>query len=715
MAVIKLKVPELFPQPKELYKTEGESDLSADVRLVTSNVPPLQRKAIRSILSDAGVRVVANKKKYVVDASVKPVVDFDLTRVPEDCRNEYYELEIRGSEVFIRAPYHDGTVWGAHTAAVLFKRFIAGVKLPNLIVKDWPLTARRGIFIENKWGPDRMTFADWCNTIDQLSQLKLNTLGIGLYGCWGSCRFEAPDKPTEFLMMPVPENDGVKTVHHLKWFSPEKDVWLTEDYLPAMRENEELLAEVISYAAQKGITVVPYFNSFGHNTFFAREIPEISAKNEDGTPTGVGYCITSPKTREFVEKMYGAILEKYYPDGAEYFHVQMDEVWPDLPWPNEPLKAGAPWCKCAECKKHTNEENLLEYVFWLVKMLVDKGVKKVVIWNDQLTRHMNAFDANFAKRLEDAGLKDKLILDWWWYSNSGLNEQTRVSIGKKLGISGWVSPMTCYYNWSTYDYRRPNIDLMMHMCEDEGGSGVVSYAVHDPSHLDHEALLALYAWESTKGLDIDTVQKRWAETRFGADADLYIQAVDKIREAVSTPNYATCLNYGYTYTRETLTAFPRPYPGDALDALEAADGASEALLKASATAAEADALLQRLVAHEGLAPQDVDCVNSLRGEAARIRGLSDAFGFLLSLRAELKDGMVLKRMATSVQKARDAFVEQMAIVEQCKPSWVAPACLHALSALLAFFDQLILELKKHAARKQAKLIDWTVVTPQSIK
>ena len=49
-----------------------------------------------------------------------------------------------------------------------------------------------------------------------------------------------------------------------------------------------------------------------------------------------------------------------------------------------------------------------------------------------------------------------------------LNDKTRVAIGKKQGVDGWVAPMTCYYNWSTYDYRLPNIDMMMHMCEDEG-------------------------------------------------------------------------------------------------------------------------------------------------------------------------------------------------------------------------------------------------------
>ena len=172
----------------------------------------------------------------------------------------------------------------------------------------------------------------------------------------------------------------------------------------------------------------------------------------------------------------------------------MDEVWPDYPWPDDPQKVGEPWCQCEKCRAHTKEKNLQDYVIWLVGMLVSKGVGKVVMWNDQMTRHMSAFDSKFVKRLEKAGLKDRLVIDWWWYSNKELNDTTRVRVGKKLGIDGWVTPMTCYFNWSTYDYRLLNVDMMLRMGAEEGGCGAVSYAVHDTSHLDHEALLAGLAW-----------------------------------------------------------------------------------------------------------------------------------------------------------------------------------------------------------------------------
>lgn len=714
-------IPELVPQPKKLSLTGGDSNLSIDVRLSTSNVSPSQRKAIRSILTDVGVRVVANKKTYVIEAKVEEESAFDLSDVPVAGRREYYELKIHGSKVTVRAPEQEGTVWAAQTLATLFKVVVAGGTLPNLTIRDWPNLPVRGVFVENKWGPDRMMLIDWCQTIDRLSAVKMNTIGIGLYGCWGHCRYEGPDKPTEFLMVPAPGRDDLKTPHTLRWFSPKDDQWYEETYLAPFINQEDLLRNVVEYGRERGVTVIPFVNSFGHNTYFARVMPELSAKDANGDATGVGYCITSPETREFVENFYEGIISRYFcgkngdETSIDYFHIQMDEVWPDYPWPDEPTKVGDPWCKCERCAKKKPEENLLDYVFWLVDMLTKKGVKKVVMWNDQLTRHMSAFDANFVKRLEKAGLKDKLILHWWWYSNTALNDKTKVSIGKKLGIEGWVAPMTCYYNWNTYDFRRPNIDMMMRMADAEGASGAVSYAVHDPSHLDHEALLAVYAWESTADQDMEEVHRRWATATFGKESvESYVNAADKLLKAVRTPAYGYCPNYSYTYYFKD-GAWPRQYPGEALDALatklEGVDVPAQ-LREAAALAQEAEDLFRDILATATLSNHAEACLQSLCGDALRVQAYAEAFAWLFELRDDLAPGMVKKSMATACQKARDDLAAKIAAFEPCKPTWVTPASLQALSTLLAFFDQLTEELKTFAARKRAKDINWTLLPRQ---
>lgn len=710
----KFDVPELFPKPKYLEATEGDSDLSLDVRLVTSDVSPLQRKAVRSILTAAGVRVVANKKKYVVDARVEAVSAFSLEDVPEVNRKDYYELRITGSEVYIRAPEQEGTVWAAHTLAALFRQFIRGQVLPNLFVRDWPVLPVRGIFVENKWGPDRMSVADWSQVIDEMAAVKLNTLGIGLYGCWGGCRFEGANRPTEFLMVPVPGHDELKNEHLVRWYSPEREEWKFEASAPAMYEGD-FLQEVETYGRERGVKVVPFVNSLGHNTLIPRLMPALSAKDAKGKATGVGYCTSATETREFIEAFYESIITRYFPLGIEYFHVQLDEVWPDKPWPDEPSKIGEPWCQCKACKKNSAEKNFQDYVLWLVEMLVKKGVKKVVMWNDQLTRHMDAFDADFAKRLKKSGLNKNLILHWWWYNNDALNDKTRVAIGKKQGVDGWVAPMTCYFNWSTYDHRLPNVDKMMRMCEDEGGVGALSYAVHDPSHLDHEALLAAYAWESSQGQTMEQVLKRWKNAHFGVDAQHYSQATEKILAAVREPLYPICLQYQYSYVGKDGTDFPRRFPEEALLRLEKQPEGTDVtgrLQQCVTLAKEADVLLCKMLENDGLIDSEKGCLKSLRGEALRIQAIAGLFVWLLDLRANLQGNAVKKSQVTACGKARDEYYRLLGLFEHCKPQWVTPAAMQAMSVSLAFLNQLHDELNGYAGKKKADAIRWFAELPE---
>jgi len=211
------EIPLMVPEPRELEFLGGETVLSEDVRLVTSNVLPLFRKSMRTAFSEAGIRVVANKKRFIVEARIEKAENLDLSRVPEEAYPEFYEATVEGNRAVIRAMDQAGILWGACTLGAILRFGLRRGGLPSLRVRDWPAMRDRGIFVESKWGPDRMTKDDWCRLIDRLALLKMNRLGIGIYGCW-CCQYEG--KVTEFLMVPVPDHPEIQTEKTVKYFSP---------------------------------------------------------------------------------------------------------------------------------------------------------------------------------------------------------------------------------------------------------------------------------------------------------------------------------------------------------------------------------------------------------------------------------------------------------------------------------------------------------------
>ena len=689
------EIPQIIPTPQEIVATGGLAALGEEVDL--AHLPAHLRGTAQEILARAGVRSV-NGATCRVDLEL---LDRTAEDVPASARSEYYELEVGENQVLLRAVEQQGILWALHSLADLCRVALGGGEIPNLRLRDWPDLGHRGLFIEDKWGPDRMELADWKLLVDRLGKLKMNHLGIGLYGCWGSCRYEG--QPTEFLMVPVPGHAHLRSEKRLRWYAPAEAQWHSETYLPFLFEGD-FLGEVVAYGRERGVTVIPFVNSLGHNTLIPRLLPEVSAKDEEGRPLGLGYCLSAPETRTFIASFYGSVIERYFPDGADFFHVQLDEVWPEFPDPDHPGRRVDPWCRCAQCRRQPREESLQDYIVWLVQLLTARGVDRVVAWNDQLTRHMDALDARFVDKLREAGVADRLVLHWWWYSNEALNERTRVALGREFGLEGWVAPMTCYFNWSRYSPRLANIERMLEMAHDEGGEGALAYSVHDPGWADHEMLLADLAWNG-RADGVSSRLETWAKSRFGADAATLLEASAALRGVAEGAALTHCYHYTYTYVREGMD-FPRPYPGEALDALGRMEDAVDQLRQVAAQARKAGHCLAALVDGGAHAGDELACLRSLRGEAARLEGLADAFVALCQVRRAGADLSAAQR--AHCRAARATLLIAMEIIERDKPRWVVPAILQSLSVLLEFLDQLDADLEAVLeGRLKWTAIRWT--------
>ena len=91
-------------------------------------------------------------------------------------------------------------------------------------IRDFPDYRYRGLYIEDKWGSDLMTLDDWKHLVDFMSEIKLNFLGVGVYGCW--C-IQHDNKITEFLMLPLENYPRLSTPQTITYYSPARAGYVT--------------------------------------------------------------------------------------------------------------------------------------------------------------------------------------------------------------------------------------------------------------------------------------------------------------------------------------------------------------------------------------------------------------------------------------------------------------------------------------------------------
>ena len=89
------------------------------------------------------------------------------------------------------------------------------------------------------------------------------------------------------------------------------------------------MAQLVKYATDKGLTVVPCVGLLGHaNLFFKYPGNEEMDETREGkVRLGKGkdaFCISSPKTREFLRR-YVADVAAIFP--GPYFNAGLDEAW----------------------------------------------------------------------------------------------------------------------------------------------------------------------------------------------------------------------------------------------------------------------------------------------------------------------------------------------------------------------------------------------------
>jgi len=465
-------------------------------------------------------------------------------------REQAYRLTVADGRVTLTASGPQGLVWGAVTLAKLLEVRDGIVFAPECEIRDWPDLKWRGLFAESRWGQDLMTLDDWKAAIDTLVGLKFNLLTIGVYNCWP---IQYHGTPSEFFYIPIRAFPQLKSPQHIEYYSALNDRDVVLDYIPLLFQ-EDFFGEIVAYGASRGMLIGPHFNTPGHNSLIPRLMPEISALDEQGNPTGYGFCLTNPRTYEVMYTIVDEICQRYLlPNGSDYYHIAGDEVYPLVGFhPDKPYETVHPWCRCENCRQHEEGELYLEYIIKLARRLKENGINHISMWHDQLLR-AEKMGLDLPERLEREGLKDIIILNWWRYG--GFYETTK----PEMGLRRFVVPMTGYYYQCSYQGHLENIFAAERVGVAEDAEGTQSYGVWDPAFDRHFCALSEYSWNNAGGGTLDDFRRKYARRLFGDNAGRAMEGWERFQSVVDGHGARVAYSiwrysHGYGQSEEQATA-----------------------------------------------------------------------------------------------------------------------------------------------------------------
>lgn len=462
-------------------------------------------------------------------------------------KSEAYVLSIGEESAVLTATDEAGVYYGIHTLTSLIFNKGNNIFISMVDIVDYPNFKVRGQFLECRYGSDFMSLQDYKKIIDYFASLKQNTLQIAVYGCWSK---QYDGLRSESLYVPIKKYPFLKTPRSIKYFSAKNKKWVIKEDVTPVMFNEDFFGELAEYAKKKNITLVPMFNSLGHNSLIPRLIPETSLKNEDGTPAddAASFCTSNQRTIDVMFDIFDEIIERYMkPYGNDSIYIGFDEV------------RGV--CSCADCKDKNQTELILEYLIKICKYLKSKGVKTVYVSYDMFFQKENILNQKLKQRFVDEGIYDIICIIWWNYAGDCVEFH-----GKKDEVNSVfrsvAMPTTGYFHWTLPTELNTNIQSHTLLANKLSFEGILPYGAFDDCFDKNFMYSADLSWNISGAENPDEFNKRYASRLFPDNVSEAVDVLTIMRDIMFVisdwdGNFIKNLEY---YSRYSYTSKEKPYP-----------------------------------------------------------------------------------------------------------------------------------------------------------
>ncbi len=358
----------IIPQPVEITPTAGVFQLNSRTKITCDEELRSKAEQLAGFLKPAtGYNLPITgigKRKNVISLSL----DISLNNLG----NEGYKLDVRPKRITITASSAVGILYGIQSLRQLFPAEIErknisktndSWSIPCVSITDNPRFIWRGLMLDCSrtfWSKEYIK-----RTLRLMSLYKLNVLHLHL----------TDDQGWRIEIEKYPELTQKGARFPAKWNEPkEREGFYTKNDI----------REIVDYATQHNVAIVPEIEMPGHSMAVLACYPELSCT---GGPFEIHpffkgpsvhkdiFCAGNEKTFEFLENVLTEVVEMF---PSEYIHIGGDEA---------PKKR---WEMCKKCQARLIEERLKdehELQSWFIKRiekLVSGQGKKLIGWDEIL-------------------------------------------------------------------------------------------------------------------------------------------------------------------------------------------------------------------------------------------------------------------------------------------------------------------------------------------
>ncbi len=376
--------PGLIPRPLSCEPGKGWFRLSENTRIYYSPDSEEMRKEASYLAELIGVPTGYNLKVEPYSQSAPQTGNILLELAPSgatDSSLESYTLEVGRKGVRISGAGSAGVFYGIQSLRQLLPPEIEGRersfaqgkawKVPCLVIHDHPRFGWRGMMLDvSRHFFDREFVMDF---IDFLAMYKMNTFHWHLVDDQGwRIEIKAYPKLTRVGAWRVDHED-------LPWNErPAQQQGDSASY--GGYYTQEDIREIVRYAADRHITIVPEIEMPAHVSSAIAAYPELSCSGKKITvpPGGVWpitdiYCAGKEETFEFLENVLTEVMELF---PGPYIHIGGDEA------------TKTNWETCRYCQERIRKEGLKNtkelqsYFIRRIEKFLNAHGKKLVGWDE---------------------------------------------------------------------------------------------------------------------------------------------------------------------------------------------------------------------------------------------------------------------------------------------------------------------------------------------